>query len=115
MQSASFCPKQPDNPIPLKSRPLYIFCSIENTLIILLIILTAFAFNRKKGNINLALFSFYYCLSLYSLIGLTTPVIGAICRYKLPGLLFLLIGIIALFNKETIQKSRFFELKTKQH
>jgi hypothetical protein len=37
------------------------------------------------------------------LIGLTTPVLGAISRYRIPGLLFLAISLIQVIDLEEIK------------
>ena len=47
-----------------------------------------------------------FCLSivllLFTLIGLITPIMGAIVRYKVPGLPFLLIFLLLLLDKEKL-------------
>jgi uncharacterized membrane protein YbaN (DUF454 family) len=42
---------------------------------------------------------------MYSLIGLITPVLGAIVRYKVPVLPFLMFILIALWNKDVKKKN----------
>jgi hypothetical protein len=47
------------------------------------------------SNRNLFLFCFFFIITFYALIGLTTPVMGAIVRYKAPLLpFFIMIPII---------------------
>lgn len=74
----------------------------ENIAIVVLIIL-AFVFPRKKDFIafNMIWFCAFFVIFQFVLIGLTTPVIGAMVRYRLPGLIFLFIlfGLIIDFDK----------------
>jgi len=76
---------------------------IENLIIFLLIILTII-FLRPKINIYVP--PLVLCLSfvfiLYSLTGLTTPVLGALVRYKMPALPFLVIGLLLIFNTDKL-------------
>ena len=69
--------------------------SLENALIIMVLLATLF-FVRLR---NMAQPEVWCCLSfitiLFVLIGLTTPVLGALVRYKVPTLPFL--GILLLF------------------
>jgi hypothetical protein len=41
-------------------------------------------------------------LLLFVLIGLTTPILGAMVRYKIPGLPFLLIVFLLMLDKEKL-------------
>lgn len=77
---------------------------LENLLVILFIVFTVYfrkSIGIKQKNI------FYLCISfvigLFILIGLTTPVFGAIVRYKIPGLLFLFIAILIVLNEEKLK------------
>jgi hypothetical protein len=71
---------------------------IENTLLLIIMVFTL-AFHRKNNiNLNLLLFCLTFILTLSTLIGLTTPVIGAIVRYRIPVLPFYFM-LIALWSK----------------
>ena len=48
-----------------------------------------------KDNMYLIGFSSFTFL-LYTLIGITTPLVGALVRYKIPGILFLILSIYIL-------------------
>lgn len=76
--------------------------AIENMFLILLILLIPFFFKRNKFN-NWMWFSLSFCLMLLILIGLTTPVLGALVRYKVPALPFLLFILITFIDLEKIQ------------
>ena len=56
---------------------------------------------------NLAIPDVWYCLSfiviLFVLIGLTTPVLGALVRYKVPALPFIGILLLTAASNERLQ------------
>ncbi len=70
---------------------LITFAAIENVLILLSLAIGLIYFNRESAikNSNLIMFCLFFVLSVFVLIGLTTPVMGAIVRYKAPILPFL--------------------------
>ena len=82
---------------------LLILPALENLLILLLIILAVSFSSYKKCNKEL----FFFCLSavifLFLLIGYTTPVIGAIVRYKIPALPFLFVFLLLVIDSEKIR------------
>ena len=81
--------------------PLILLAAAEN-LLILFIILFCLIKAKRNGNVNLPIFwfSIFFFLSMYALIGLITPVLGAIVRYKVPVLPFLMFIMLALYNKK---------------
>ncbi|NQY66220.1 MAG: hypothetical protein HRT72_00625 [Flavobacteriales bacterium] len=91
--------------------PFVLLAIIENFAIIGLIgICVVFRKPWKNVNLNLFLFCILFSLTLYTLIGLVTPVMGAIMRYKIPGLPFLIISMLLLLDKEKlIRKFSFFK------
>lgn len=83
--------------------PLLLLNAIEN-VVILLFILGCIVFAKKKfDNSHIILFCIFLVVGLYVVIGLTTPVFGAIARYKVPGLPFLLIAFLALLDAEKLK------------
>lgn len=82
----------------------------ENLAIWIFIIISLLFFSKKDLKINSGLL--YFCISFSSILfivtGLTTPVIGAIVRYKVPALPFFVIIFVILINnlkfKELINK-----------
>lgn len=75
--------------------------SFENFLFLIFIV---FLFLKRKisvVNLNVLLFNFFFITMLYSIIGLTVPVVGGIVRYKIMGFLLLLISLIMIFDKKT--------------
>ena len=76
---------------------------IENTFLVTLIILSFFSGLKRKVKLtietkNIFWFSVFFTLILFTIIGLTTPVSGALVRYKTPALPFLGIAILTYLN-----------------
>jgi hypothetical protein len=92
-------------------KPLIVLAGIENLLIVFLALFTIFSFRLKNLQITpLLLLSFIYTLSLFEMIGLVTPVMGAIVRYKIQALPFLLFFFACLSDKSLLTE-RFRFLK----
>jgi hypothetical protein len=71
--------------------------ALENITLILIFIagIVMISWNDLYSNRNLFLFCLFFIITYYALIGLTTPVMGAIVRYKAPLLpFFIMIPII---------------------
>ena len=79
---------------------------IENILFFILFIFSIIFFDKQnfKKNINFIIFALSFTLTLSILIGLTTPVLGAIVRYKVPYLPFFAITLILVLNTNKIKK-----------
>jgi hypothetical protein len=83
---------------------------IENLLFILLCLLSAYTVLSRKlkktpvfislEHKNFFLFCLVFTLLLFTVIGITTPVAGALVRYKVPALPFLMMGCLLLFQRE---------------
>jgi hypothetical protein len=75
--------------------PLILMASFENMLILIIMLLCIFSFNRKNKRTDpFILFNLTFIILLFVLIGLSSPVLGAIVRYKiiaLPSLMFVFI------------------------
>jgi hypothetical protein len=75
----------------------------ENLIVLLLTIMTAFVFQKPKGTkLQLAVFCFVFFVLNYTLIGITVPIIGALVRYKIFGLLFYLTMLVCLVDLNKI-------------
>ena len=90
-------------PLRLQKNLLVSFTAIENWGYIIFFILGLLAMVRDtalfKKHVNLFLFVISFSLSLFSLIGFTTPIIGAISRYRTPGMLLLLLLSFVYISK----------------
>lgn len=69
---------------------LITFAAVENVIILLCLAIGIIYINPDSviKNQNLLLFCFFFAISVFVLIGLTTPVMGAMVRYKAPVLPF---------------------------
>ena len=82
---------------------LFIPAFIEN--IFLLFILIFSILNKKLLNIkerDFVIFCLSFCIILYTVIGLTTPITGAIVRYKIPAIPFLMMAVFMLIDFDKI-------------
>lgn len=69
---------------------------LENTLVLVFALVSLHYFKRpKRAKMQLAAFSLVFILLNYSIVGITIPIIGALVRYKVFGLLFFVILILA--------------------
>ncbi|MFN8293464.1 MAG: hypothetical protein U0T72_07040 [Chitinophagales bacterium] len=74
--------------------PLLLVSAIENILLLVLIIASlAFIPQLSAHEWRLSLACIAFALLLFAIIGITTPVVGSIVRYRVPGLLLLLIPL----------------------
>ncbi len=85
---------------------------IEGVLILLFVVYGLIRFNKLSLNLNSNLFWFciFFVVSNYVLIGLTTPVLGAIVRYKAPILPFLILIPVILSTRGYEDRSYNFDL-----
>ena len=84
---------------------------LENILLLSLLMLALFHLKIKDQiQMNLFLFCISFSMLLLLLIGLSTPVLGALVRYKIPALPFLYVGLLLLIDPNKL-KERFPFLK----
>lgn len=95
---------------------LFIPPFLENLFIVVL--LGATFFYRNKLALDQKQF-LYFCLTfailLFAVIGLTTPVLGALVRYKVPALPFLVVALLMLIDVGTKFPQNRFLLWIKSH
>lgn len=86
----------------LKS-PLMLMAGVENILILAFILLCiVFAKTLKEIRWEYVLFCCSFTILQFLIIGETTPIIGAIARYKVPALPFLLIAFLFVLDKNKL-------------
>ncbi len=87
-------------PHPLEWKdPLKALAGIENIGLLLLLIFALIKTKRPNSDqLNFLLFSFSFVVIFYAAIGLSTPVLGALVRYKIPALPFIGASIILLLS-----------------
>jgi len=75
-----------------------IYCA-ENTFVLFLFFIALFFLKRPGANIDLVLFCFFYSLMMLILIGLVSPVLGGIERYKSVVIPFMFILLLLITKK----------------
>jgi hypothetical protein len=89
---------------------------VENWCLVALLIYTLFYFDRPSHTQRYRLFAaVLFVISLASIIGVSTPVIGAIVRYKIPLLPFLILIIISCISKHAPLNKLLNTWQTKLH
>lgn len=92
-------------PYPWEARsPLLAMPALENLFMFCCILLCLLAFSARSPHAHLAAFCLVFVLLLFAITGLTTPVMGALVRYKIPGIPFLLIALLLLCDREKLLK-----------
>lgn len=80
-------------------------CCAENVVFLLLFLYMCVRFKPiDEKQIRFVLFTLCFMLILYALIGMTTPNIGALVRYKIPVMPFLLCSMLMCTNFERLKK-----------
>lgn len=79
---------------------------LENMFIIGILILSWF-YGKRVGSREwkFVIFCLTFSIILFLIIGLTTPIIGAIVRYKIPAIPFLMIAALMFFDSQKLPKS----------
>jgi hypothetical protein len=75
---------------------------LENGLLLLFILVVLFFFSKKDFPLAVTFFCFSFVLILFTLIGLITPVLGAVVRYRIPGIPFLIIGFALILDEKKL-------------
>jgi hypothetical protein len=81
-------------------KPFSSLLLLQNLLLLLFVVGVLCFFRKKQFPLALVLFCFSFVLILFCLIGLTTPVLGALVRYRIPGIPFLIIGITLMTDEQ---------------
>jgi hypothetical protein len=95
-----------------RNGPLGLMSALEN-LVILIGLILAFRWKRSWGEVDRPLLYFCvgYCLLLALVIGWTTPVIGALVRYRAPLLPFLIIAALCVADPKRIPWPAWMNMK----
>lgn len=90
--------------------PLTMLAALENAVIIILLLFSFLFlnFNKIKQADKLYLFSIIFVINMFILIGLVTPVMGAIVRYKTIALPFLMFIILYQINWDANKLVKYF-------
>jgi len=82
--------------------PLMLLSSIENSAIAIIIFIAIFFYSKKSENLHILFFCTTIVIFLFILVGITSPILGAAVRYKMPALPFLFIAMLLILDKEKL-------------
>ena len=82
------------------------FAALENLFLTVFIILSIGLYSKQTDPIKLSVvwFCFSFVLVLFSIMGLTTPILGTLVRYRMPALPFLFIGFILITDTKRLKR-----------
>ena len=83
---------------------LILMAAFENLIILAVLILALIFINIRDINKSIFFACLFSVVLMFVLTGLITPVMGAMVRYKVPALPFLMIMLIMLIDKEKLIK-----------
>lgn len=90
-------------PYPWEARSLLLLMpALENIFLFLAFVLCLVFFKTRGVNWELVCFCLVFAFLLFAITGLTTPVIGALVRYRIPGIPFLLIAMLLMCDREKL-------------
>lgn len=98
-------------PLPWHAKsPLYVGAVLENILVLFFLFWAIWHLIQskrlgekilaEKSQLNLVLFCCVFVILLFTIIGITTPIAGALVRYKIPALPFLMLGLLLILSQE---------------
>ena len=93
----------------VRGNPMILLSALENILLIIMTIVSLITSNFHKPKIPAVIFSFIFVICLFVLISLITPVLGAIVRYRIIGLPFLIFVLLYYYDREKMK--RIFHIK----
>lgn len=99
----------------VKGNPMILLSALENLFLMLLMILAALSFKPcRKNEVQFVMFNVFFILLLFILIGLITPILGAMVRYRIIALPSLIYLLITFYDREKLLKRLpFFKRKEK--
>ncbi len=96
-------------PFPTDINSFFVLFSFIENLMILFLCFICLLYSKKENFKNeFFLFTLIYFIFLFIFIGLVTPVIGAIVRYKVPALSLMLISFLFVLDRTKLKKSKLY-------
>lgn len=84
------------------SSVMTLMAALENILVLAVIILAIVFIDLKQIHRSIFFACLFAVIFMFVLTGLVTPVIGAMVRYKVPALPFLMVLLVMMINKEKL-------------
>jgi len=82
--------------------PFMLLSAIENSVIAIFILISFFFYSKRSENLHMFFFCITIVVFLFILVGITSPILGASVRYKMPALPFLFIAMLLILDKEKL-------------
>ena len=83
--------------------PMILLAALENIFIALLVLVCLLSFKSHSGKMDpIVIFCLIFTILLFILIGLITPVLGAIVRYRIVALPCMLFVLIYYYDRQTL-------------
>lgn len=82
--------------------PLMFLSAFENSMIAIFIFISVLFYSKKSENRHVLFFCITIVTFLFILVGITSPILGASVRYKMPALPFLMIALLLILDKEKL-------------
>ncbi len=95
------------------SSVLMIPALIENILLVIFLLLAIVFHQTKINHWRIIFLSLFFALLLSIILGLTTPVLGALVRYRIPAIPFLFIALFSMIDFQKIGSFIGFKPKVK--
>ena len=94
-------------PLPWDIYSINLVPNVLENCFILLFILICILFGKRNNFHPIGYFFFMYAFALLTIIGLVTPIMGSLVRYKIPAIPFLLMFFLLFLKKEKSKKILF--------
>jgi hypothetical protein len=91
-------------PYPWEIKPVMIIPATLENIFLLLLIVAMFIWYKKPSSKTLFWFCLSYALITLTVTGLTTPVMGALVRYKITALPFLMFAILQCIDRSKFDR-----------
>ncbi|GAB4135072.1 MAG: hypothetical protein Fur0041_08890 [Bacteroidia bacterium] len=91
-------------PHPFEARSVLLIPSAFENMLLYLLIIFAVLFFRRPVQKDIFIFLMWFSLSYLAVAGLTTPVLGALVRYKIAVLPFLICGLLMVTNRSRLEQ-----------
>lgn len=92
-------------PYPWEAKSLLLIPpALENIFLLAILVLLLFTLRIRIPHLQLALACLVFVVFLFAVTGLTTPVIGALVRYRIPGIPLLIMTLLLLADRAVLVK-----------
>ena len=91
-------------PLPWEVYSVALFPNAVENCLIIFFIFSCIIWGKRKNFQSIGYFFFIYAFTLLTIIGMVTPIMGSLVRYKIPAIPFLLMFFLLFMEKEKGEK-----------